>query len=133
MGSAIFYTHQTSDACAGVCACNRKHQMEKTARKVHIFNFFKKSWSPLFIPPLHFWKFCLHPFLLILPPKYKKVFSPSETVKLLLLGCKYGDTIAKRNRHYSIKICKDVFVTNNIQRKNKDLAKMIIFLYILNI
>ena len=28
--SAIFYTYQTSGACAGVCACNLTHQMEKT-------------------------------------------------------------------------------------------------------
>ena len=27
---AIFYMHQTSGACAGVCAFNRTHQMEKT-------------------------------------------------------------------------------------------------------
>ena len=32
-GHAIFYTHQTSGACAGVCVCvcNCMHQMEKTA------------------------------------------------------------------------------------------------------
>ena len=29
MACAIFYTYQTSGACAGVCACNRMHQMEK--------------------------------------------------------------------------------------------------------
>ena len=28
---AIFCTHQTGDTCAGVCMCNRMHQMEKTA------------------------------------------------------------------------------------------------------
>ena len=118
-----------------VLACARATASIKWKRLLGRFtsSMFSKNLDPLFLSPLHFWKFCLHPFLLILPPKYKKVFPPSETVKLLLLGCKYGDTIAKRNRHYSIKICKDVFVTNNIQRKNKDLAKMIIFLYILNI
>ena len=26
----IFYTHKTSGACAGVCACDRTHQMKKT-------------------------------------------------------------------------------------------------------
>ena len=26
----FFYTHQTSGTCAGVCACNRTHQMNKT-------------------------------------------------------------------------------------------------------
>ena len=26
---AIFYMHQTSGACAGECACDRTHQMEK--------------------------------------------------------------------------------------------------------
>ena len=30
MVAAIFYTHQTTGACAGVCACDRTHQMEKT-------------------------------------------------------------------------------------------------------
>ena len=32
MGHAIFYTHQTSGACADMCACNCMHQMEKTGR-----------------------------------------------------------------------------------------------------
>ena len=32
MPHAIFYMHQTSDVCAGVCRCNRTHQMEKTAK-----------------------------------------------------------------------------------------------------
>ena len=27
----IFYTHQTSGACAGVCACDLTHQMDKIA------------------------------------------------------------------------------------------------------
>ena len=30
MACAIFYTHQTSGTCAGVCACDRTHQMKKT-------------------------------------------------------------------------------------------------------
>ena len=30
MACAIFYTHQTRGACAGRCACNHAHQMEKT-------------------------------------------------------------------------------------------------------
>ena len=30
MVHAIFYTHQASGACAGMCACDRTHQMEKT-------------------------------------------------------------------------------------------------------
>ena len=30
MTRAIFYTHQTSGVCVGVCACDRMHQMEKT-------------------------------------------------------------------------------------------------------
>ena len=30
MARDIFYTHQISGACAGVCACNRTYQMEKT-------------------------------------------------------------------------------------------------------
>ena len=28
---AIFYMHQKSGACAGLCTCNRMHQMDKTA------------------------------------------------------------------------------------------------------
>ena len=35
-------------------------------------SFFKKSWFPLFCPPLHFWKFCLLPFSLTPSPKCKK-------------------------------------------------------------
>ena len=31
MTRAIFYSHQTNGAFAGVCACDRTHQMEKTA------------------------------------------------------------------------------------------------------
>ena len=52
---AVFYTHQTSDACADVCACNRTHQMYdniikclkrnkakmKTSIVLHIFPHFK--------------------------------------------------------------------------------------------
>ena len=34
MARAIFYTHQTIGACAGVCACDRTHQMEKTEMAV---------------------------------------------------------------------------------------------------
>ena len=34
---AIFYTHQTSGACAGLCAGNRMHQMEKTANDVKTY------------------------------------------------------------------------------------------------
>ena len=30
VGCAIFYTHQTIGACAGMCACNCTNQMEKT-------------------------------------------------------------------------------------------------------
>ena len=30
MARAIFYTHQTSGVCAGMCACDRTHQIEKT-------------------------------------------------------------------------------------------------------
>ena len=29
MACAIFYTHQTSGECAGVCECDHAHQMEK--------------------------------------------------------------------------------------------------------
>ena len=30
MVHAIFYLHQSSGVCAGACACNCTHQMEKT-------------------------------------------------------------------------------------------------------
>ena len=30
MAHAIFYMHQTSGACTGVCTCNHTHQIEKT-------------------------------------------------------------------------------------------------------
>ena len=33
MVRAIFYTHQTSGACAGVCACDRTYQMERTDKQ----------------------------------------------------------------------------------------------------
>ena len=29
---AIFYMHQTSGACAGVCACDCMHQLDKITR-----------------------------------------------------------------------------------------------------
>ena len=29
---AIFYMHQTSDVCAGMCVYDHTHQMEKTAK-----------------------------------------------------------------------------------------------------
>ena len=34
MVHATFYTHQTSGACAGMCACNHSHQMGKTDQEV---------------------------------------------------------------------------------------------------
>ena len=37
---AIFYLNQTSGACAGVCACNHMHQMEKTEEQVQDLNAF---------------------------------------------------------------------------------------------
>ena len=39
MAHAIFYTHQTSGACAGVCVCYRKHQIEKTVFGVILVSF----------------------------------------------------------------------------------------------
>ena len=30
VGCAIFYMHQISGTCTGVCGCDRMHQMEKT-------------------------------------------------------------------------------------------------------
>ena len=32
---AIFYTHQTSGACTGVCSCDRTHLMDKTGMKTY--------------------------------------------------------------------------------------------------
>ena len=34
MVHATFYMHQTSGACAGMCACNHSHQMGKTDQEV---------------------------------------------------------------------------------------------------
>ena len=33
----ILYTHQTSGTCAGVCAYDRTHQMEKTETVIEMF------------------------------------------------------------------------------------------------
>ena len=33
---AIFYMQQTSGACAGICTCNRMHQMDKLADPAHL-------------------------------------------------------------------------------------------------
>ena len=51
---AIFYTHQTSGACAGVCMCDRMHQMEQSANVIHSlikngFVRFSKSWGGLLL------------------------------------------------------------------------------------
>ena len=43
---AILYTHQTNSACAAVSACNRKHQMEKTAMDPENQNFRKMNNTP---------------------------------------------------------------------------------------
>ena len=60
--------------------------------------FSKKTWVPLFVPPR---------LLEILPPpfftdphsKMQIVLPPSETLKLLFLGCQYGATMVRRNTH----------------------------------
>ena len=44
---AIFYMHQNCDACAGVCACNRTHKMEKTG----LNKSYSHSSQKVFIPP----------------------------------------------------------------------------------
>ena len=36
MVRAIFYMHETSGICAGVCVCNHTYQMEKTAFAVFV-------------------------------------------------------------------------------------------------
>ena len=36
MACAIFYMYQTSGACAGVCACNCTHEMEKAAHCAYL-------------------------------------------------------------------------------------------------
>ena len=36
-----FYRHQTSGTCAGVCTCDRKHQMQETGTAI----FFLNEWS----------------------------------------------------------------------------------------
>ena len=42
MARAIFYTHQISGACAGVCSCDRTHQMEKTGAPSCYLEFLDK-------------------------------------------------------------------------------------------
>ena len=46
---AIFYTHQTSGMCAGVCMCDRLHQMEKTVSPVsfmvnQFLYYYERKW-----------------------------------------------------------------------------------------
>ena len=58
MARAIIYMHETSGACAGMCACDRMHKMEKTGKdamntergqiKGDLFNFFVVKKSSLF-------------------------------------------------------------------------------------
>ena len=40
MARAVSYMHQTSGACAGLCACDRTHEMEETVldqENMHLF------------------------------------------------------------------------------------------------
>ena len=39
-GPCYFYMHQTSGACAGQCACNRTHQMDKAG---NVYKIIKRS------------------------------------------------------------------------------------------
>ena len=47
MVHAIFYMHQTSGASAGMCVCNRTHQLKKTAivsqRKKNVLSCFNEK------------------------------------------------------------------------------------------
>ena len=46
---AIFQTHQTSGAGAGLCACNRIHQLEKTVVDRCGWSALLLGWNPLYI------------------------------------------------------------------------------------
>ena len=61
---AIFYSHQTSGTCAGMCACNGIHQMEKT--ELHLVTMHIK-FSRIHYPIKHYilLSSCIH-FELIL-------------------------------------------------------------------
>ena len=48
-GACYFYTHQTSGACAGVCACNLTYQMGKTSLFLTLFLSVRKKY-PLLMP-----------------------------------------------------------------------------------
>ena len=50
MAREIFYTHQTKGACAVVCTCDCKHQMEKTVLTsmkffIGVFDLFSQTVS----------------------------------------------------------------------------------------
>ena len=45
---AIFYMHQTSGACAGVCTCDHTHQMDKTGFTSFVYLVFRQ-YMQLFI------------------------------------------------------------------------------------
>ena len=80
---------QNSEQCQHLTWC--------PPRWVPLSNYFKKPCH--FAPPSTFWNFVFPTFLLIPPPKCKKVLFPSETFKLLLLRCQYGHTVVRRNTH----------------------------------
>ena len=57
MARAIFYTLQTSGACAGVYECDRTHQMEKTTAADHItLKFLKAVFNKFHL--IHSWILC---------------------------------------------------------------------------
>ena len=56
MAHAIFYMHQTSGVCVGMCMCDCTHQIEKTAKAVdftiltHIFIKQRKTGNQNLLP-----------------------------------------------------------------------------------
>ena len=63
MAHAIFYMHQTSGACAGVCACDHTHQMEKTDVEGHVRKKLNLNFMSLVgFPASKIWMFFLENF-----------------------------------------------------------------------
>ena len=46
---AIFYNHQTSGLCAGMCMCDRMHQMEKFRFRFNFSNLDSKTTQHIFV------------------------------------------------------------------------------------
>ena len=82
---AIFYTHQTSGMCAGVCACNCMHQMEKTAYDVWFLRY--GTWQTI----------CCHsrPYFALLPPygpRKSKFWKTEKKPEDIFIMCTINDS-----------------------------------------